>query len=63
MKQLIKNNKILDNYLLNIIVCPSCKKTLKINSDHTGLFCEASGLIYPIINGIPILIKEKAKKL
>ena len=66
-KKIMKNtnNKktLFDESLLKIIVCPVSKKTLRWNIKKNELISKSSGLAYPVINGIPILIKEKARKL
>ena len=36
---------------------------MKLNSKKNELISKDSGLAYPIVDGIPILIKEKARKL
>lgn len=53
----------MQNQLLKIIACPICYKKLLINKEKTGLICKIDNLIFPIIQGIPILLKEKALKL
>ncbi len=63
MKQLIKKKELFDKSLLKIVVCPVSKKSLRLNSKKNELISKASGLAYPIIGGIPILIKEKARRL
>ena len=63
MKQSINKYKIFDKSLLKIIVCPVSKKPMKLNSKKNELISKDSGLVYPIVDGIPILIKEKARKL
>jgi len=63
MKQSINKYKIFDKNLLKIIVCPVSKKPMKLNSKKNELISKDSGLVYPIVDGIPILIKEKARKL
>ena len=63
MKQSIKKKGFFDKSLLKVIVCPVSKKPLYWNTKKNELISQASGLTYPIIDGIPILIKEKAKKL
>ena len=52
-----------DKSLLKTVVCPVSKKTLKFNSKKNELSSKSAGLSYEIADGIPILIKEKAKKL
>ena len=63
MKQSTKKKDLFDKSLLKIIVCPVSKKPLQLNLKKNELISKASGLAYPIVNGIPILIKEKARKL
>lgn len=50
------------NRLLTIIVCPLCYKKLTINLEETGLICNVDHIIFPIIQGIPVLLKEKSRK-
>ena len=52
---------MIDNDLLKILVCPKSKVPLKLEGDE--LICEKSGLAYPIIDGIPILLEEEARKI
>ena len=63
MKQLTKKKELFDKSLLKIVVCPLSQKPLQWNSKKNELISKASGLAYPVIGGIPILIKEKARKL
>ena len=53
----------LDKNLLNILVCPVSKERLFYNEENNELICEESKLAYPIIDGIPIMLKEKARKI
>ena len=52
---------MIDNDLLKMLVCPQSKAPLKLEEDE--LLCEKSGLAYPIIDGIPILLIEEARKI
>ena len=63
MKRSINTLKKFDKNLLKMIVCPVSKKSMKLNSKKNELISKDSGLAYPIVDGIPILIKEKARKL
>jgi uncharacterized protein YbaR (Trm112 family) len=46
---------------LDILACPTCKGPLQ---DAGGaLVCHACRLLYPIRNGIPILLAEEASTL
>ncbi|MFL2705903.1 MAG: Trm112 family protein [Gammaproteobacteria bacterium] len=52
---------ILDKKLLQILVCPISKKPLVQRENE--LFCFESKLAYPVKDGIPIMLPEKARKL
>jgi len=47
---------------LNIIVCPACKGTLQTNENQQGLTCMSCGLVYPVKNGIPVMLADEVKK-
>ncbi len=49
------------NKLLEIIVCPRCKGSLFYDKKQEKLICESEGLIYPIKDGIPILLESEAE--
>lgn len=52
-----------DKQLLDIIVCPKCRKKLKLNDECDGLICENCRLLYEIRDDIPIMLIEEAKKI
>lgn len=49
--------------LLDILVCPvpECRKPLKLGADETFMQCTACQRIYPVRDGIPILLVDQAK--
>ena len=51
----------IEKKLLDILVCPVSKKPLKLKGDE--LVCRESKLAYPVIDGIPVMLPEKARKL
>ena len=51
---------MIDENLLKMLVCPESKALLKLVGEE--LVCEKSQLAYPIIDGIPILLLEEARK-
>ena len=61
MNQSTKNK--IDTTLLKIIVCPDTKEPLEWKSKKNELISKKANLAYPIIEGIPVLIKERARKL
>ena len=55
--------KKMDNSLLKIIVCPITKGPLVWDRKKNELISRKAKLAYPIIEGIPILIKENARRI
>jgi uncharacterized protein YbaR (Trm112 family) len=54
---------MLDPKLLEILVCPVTKTSLVYKRDREELWCRASGLAYPVRDGIPIMLEEEARQL
>lgn len=50
----------LDPELLELIACPACHGELTLKEDPEGLYCPACALLYPVEEGIPILLQERA---
>jgi len=53
----------LSSELLKIIVCPVTKKPLIYDKQAQELVSEEAGLAFPVKDGIPILLVDKARKL
>ena len=49
---------MLDPRLLEILCCPACKGDLSAVPE--GLRCQACGLEYPIEDGIPVMLVDRA---
>ena len=47
--------------LLKILVCPDCHGELVL-SDVPDLTCQGCGLVYPVRDGIPVLLVDEARK-
>jgi uncharacterized protein YbaR (Trm112 family) len=54
---------VLDPKLLNILVCPVSKAPLTYDEDRQELLCKASGLAYPVRDGIPVMLEEEARAM
>ncbi|MEK9655513.1 MAG: Trm112 family protein [Halieaceae bacterium] len=54
---------MLDPKLLNILVCPVSKAPLTYDEDRQELLCKASGLAYPVRDGIPVMLEEEARAM
>lgn len=53
----------IDKKLLSILVCPVSKAPLEYDREKQELVCKASGLAYPIRDGIPVMLEEEARHL
>ncbi len=53
----------LDEALLEILACPVCKGKLLYLAKKDQLICRFDQLAYPIIEGIPVMLIEKAQKI
>lgn len=50
----------MDPQLLHIIACPKCQGRLELFDHGHGLACQTCGVIYPIVEDIPVLLVEEA---
>jgi uncharacterized protein len=48
--------------LLEILVCPDCKGPLTVDSANDALVCDDCGLVYPVRDGIPIMLVSEARR-
>ena len=48
--------------LLDILVCPACKQPVKLTDKRDGLRCAACGRVYPVVDDIPVMLVDKAKR-
>jgi uncharacterized protein YbaR (Trm112 family) len=54
---------MIDKKLLSILVCPVSKAPLIYDEEKQELLCKASGLAYPVREGIPVMLEEEARQL
>ena len=52
-----------DPKLLEILVCPVTKTTLRYDRDRQELVSRAAGLAYPIRGGVPVMLTGEARQL
>lgn len=56
-------NKEVDPRLLEILVCPLTKATLRYDRARQELVSVEAGLAYPVRDGIPIMLVDEARRL
>ena len=49
--------------LLKILICPKTKGSLTYDKKNQELICKKARLAYPIEDGIPIMLIERARKI
>ena len=54
---------LLDKDLIKMLVCPITKSNLIYDKENNELISKEAGLVFPIINGVPILILDEARNL
>ncbi|MEM8562171.1 MAG: Trm112 family protein [Pseudomonadota bacterium] len=54
---------MLDKKLLDILVCPVTKAPVEYDPEKEELVCKASGLAYPVRDGIPVMLESEARVL
>ncbi|MFI5173456.1 MAG: Trm112 family protein [Terriglobia bacterium] len=52
---------VINEDLLEILVCPLCKTPVKLVNEGTGLKCETCHRVYPIRDDIPVMLIDEAK--
>ncbi|WP_250463883.1 Trm112 family protein [Microbulbifer litoralis] len=53
----------MDKKLLSLLVCPVSKAPLEYHEEEQELVCKASGLAYPVRDGIPVMLESEARQL
>jgi uncharacterized protein len=52
-----------DPRLLEVLVCPLTKTTLRYDREKQELISDAAKLAFPIREGVPIMLPDEARKL
>lgn len=52
-----------DPHMLEALVCPETRNTLKYDAEKQELISENAGLAFPIRGGIPVMLVDEARVL
>jgi uncharacterized protein YbaR (Trm112 family) len=54
----------LDPRLLEILACPQCHSTLRVDDEAEELVCtgDGCGLAYPVRDDIPVMLVDEARR-
>ena len=47
-------------WLLEILRCPACRATVRVLENETGIACDGCRRVYPIVDGIPVMLVDEA---
>jgi uncharacterized protein YbaR (Trm112 family) len=53
----------LESWVLELLACPACKSALRPVDDAEELACTnaSCGLVYPVRDGVPVLLVDEAR--
>ena len=51
---------MIDKELLEILVCPACKKPLTVHGNEESLKCSECRRVYPVRDNIPVMLIDEA---
>jgi len=60
LRQLAYNFPMIEKELMDILVCPVCKKPLIQKDDGSSLKCNECRRVYPVRDNIPIMLVDEA---
>ena len=52
----------IDSKLLEILICPDCQQPVRESDPEGGLECSGCGRVYPVRDGIPVMLVEEASE-
>ncbi len=52
-----------DPKLLEVLVCPQTRSTLRYDKQRQELISDAARLAYPVRDGVPIMLIDEAREL
>ena len=52
---------MISKQLLELLACPVCHEKLLAVPDRRGLLCERCRLVFPVRDGIPIMLMDQAQ--
>ncbi len=53
----------MDKTLIEILACPICKGELLYDQANQELICKFDRIGFPVVNGIPVMLESRARRL
>ena len=57
------DNPVFDRHMLEALVCPLTKESLRYDAERQELISEKAKLAFPIKEGIPIMLENEAREI
>ncbi|MGB1023153.1 MAG: Trm112 family protein [Paracoccaceae bacterium] len=57
------DNPVFDRHMLEALVCPLTKGSLRYDAERQELISEKAKLAFPIKEGIPIMLENEAREI
>jgi uncharacterized protein YbaR (Trm112 family) len=51
----------LEPFLLEVLACPACRSSLRVDDAAGELVCTGCGLAYPVRDDIPVMLVDEAR--
>ncbi|MCX7823528.1 MAG: Trm112 family protein [Syntrophobacterales bacterium] len=49
--------------LMEILACPKCRNPVELDEEGQRIICKTCRVFYQIVDGIPVMLIEKAKPI
>ncbi|OQW74244.1 MAG: hypothetical protein BVN32_13130 [Proteobacteria bacterium ST_bin14] len=59
----VSDTRLIDPWLLSILVCPVTRSPLRLDADAQELISDAAALAYPIRGGVAVMLADQARDL
>lgn len=53
----------MEKSLIEILACPVCKGELIYDAKHQELLCHHDQIAYPVMNGIPVMLPARGRRM
>ena len=60
---MVAKEPVVDPRMLELLVCPLTKSTLRFDREKNELISEKARLAYPIRDGVPIMLVSEARNI
>lgn len=63
MEREMKGNPMISEMLRAILACPACTGALEPDTERAALLCRRCALLFPVRDGIPVMLLDQAERI